>query len=169
MQALDAVLRARDLLQSLTPLRKDCGSICGAACCAPDEDGQGGMLLFPGEDALYSPLPDGFSLTPNDSVMPGMLLLTCSGSCDRTLRPLACRMFPLTPVLSLRDGHEHLTVRMDPRAFAVCPLCDGGIRGMDSAFTHAVLQCARILNECPEHHAYFRALDLYFQKLRSWN
>ena len=89
--------------------------------------------------------------------------------CDRALRPLACRMFPLTPVLSVRDGRERLSVRMDPRAFAVCPLCEGGVRGMDAAFAQAVLQSARILNECPEHQAYFRALGRYFERLRSWN
>ena len=125
MQALEAVMRARELLQTLTPLRRDCGGVCGAACCAPDEDGQGGMLLFPGEEALYQPLPAGFSLRQDDGVLPGMLLLTCGGVCDRALRPLACRMFPLTPVLSVRDGRERLSVRMDPRAFAVCPLCEG--------------------------------------------
>ena len=52
MEALDAVLRAREMLMDVTPLRRDCGGVCGAACCACDEDGQGGMLLFPGEDAL---------------------------------------------------------------------------------------------------------------------
>ena len=35
MQALEAVMRARELLQTLTPLRRDCGGVCGAACCAP--------------------------------------------------------------------------------------------------------------------------------------
>lgn len=167
MQALEAVMRARELLQTLTPLRRDCGGVCGAACCAPDEDGQGGMLLFPGEEALYQPLPAGFSLRQDDGVLPGMLLLTCGGVCDRALRPLACRMFPLTPVLSVRDGRERLSVRMDPRAFAVCPLCEGGVRGMDATFAQAVLQSARILNECPEHQAYFRALGRYFERLRA--
>ena len=79
MQALEAVMRARELLQTLTPLRRDCGGVCGAACCAPDEDGQGGMLLFPGEEALYQPLPAGFSLRQDGGVLPGMLLLTCGG------------------------------------------------------------------------------------------
>lgn len=168
MQALDAVLRARELLQTLTPLRRDCGGICGAACCAPDEDGQGGMLLFPGEEALYQTLPAGYHLSPDDSVMKGMLLLTCNGRCRRELRPLACRMFPLIPVLQLRDGREVLRVQVDPRAYAVCPLCESGVRGMDGDFAQAVLQSARILSACPEHAAYFRALSAYFRQLRSW-
>ena len=46
---------------------------------------------------------------------------------------------------------------------------EGGVRGMDADFAQAVLQSARILNECPEHQAYFRALGRYFERLRSWN
>ena len=38
--------RARELVENLTPLKNDCGQICGAACCQPDEDGQGGVALF---------------------------------------------------------------------------------------------------------------------------
>ena len=165
MDALDAVKQARELLENVTPLHRDCGGVCGAACCAPDEDGQGGMLLLPGEEALYDPLPPGFCLIRDDSVLQGMRLLTCNGSCDRAARPLSCRMFPLTPVIT-GDGKLH--VRMDPRAFAVCPLSAGGIRGMAPGFATTVLACARILCACPEHRAYFRALDGYFARLRSW-
>ena len=53
MTETEALLAARALLADVTPLRTDCGRCCGAACCAPDEDGQGGMLLFPGEEALF--------------------------------------------------------------------------------------------------------------------
>ena len=61
MEVLEAVLEARRLLECVTPLKTDCGRACGGACCQPDEDGQGGMLLFPGEEALYADLPEGFS------------------------------------------------------------------------------------------------------------
>ena len=47
MQPLEAVMEARKLLSQVTPLKRDCGRYCGGACCEPDEDGQGGMLLFP--------------------------------------------------------------------------------------------------------------------------
>lgn len=168
MGALDAVVWAREHLMDVTPLRRDCGRTCGAACCRSDEDGQGGMLLFPGEEALYDPLPAGFAITRDDAVMPGMNLLTCAGSCLREQRPLACRMFPLTPVLALEDGRERLRVRVDPRAFAVCPLSEYGVRGMDGAFGRAVLESARALCQYEEHRAYFRALTAYFERLRTW-
>ena len=66
MDSLSAVLRARMLLDALTPLKTDCGRLCGGACCQGDETT--GMLLFPGEDALYAGcafgrvLPAGFEL-----------------------------------------------------------------------------------------------------------
>ena len=50
----DTVLRARALIGERTPLQSDCGKLCGAACCQPGEDRQGGMYLFPGEE---TPLP----------------------------------------------------------------------------------------------------------------
>ena len=163
MTATEAVLRARALIENVTPLKSDCGRVCGAACCAPDEDGQGGMLLFPGEEALYSVLPEGFSLKEDHSVLPGMTLLTCSGQCDRTNRPLACRLFPLTPVLK-EDGR--IALRMDPRAFSCCPLAENGPRALDPAFIDAAREAARELCQSDENKAYLTALIPYFESLR---
>lgn len=53
MSSLSAVLSARAALSDLTPLLTDCGRLCGFACCKGDE--QTGMLLFPGEEALFAP------------------------------------------------------------------------------------------------------------------
>ena len=84
MQPLEAVMEARKLLSQVTPLKRDCGRYCGGACCEPDEDGQGGMLLFPGEEALYQELPEGFTLMQDDAVVPDALLISCEGYCERT-------------------------------------------------------------------------------------
>ena len=64
MNRIEALLAARAVLEDVTPLKGDCGRVCGGACCEPDEDGKGGMLLFPGEETLYDPLPEGFSISP---------------------------------------------------------------------------------------------------------
>ena len=165
MDALEAVLEARRLLDNVTPLRRDCGRVCGAACCAPDEDGQGGMLLLPGEEALYDPLPEGFRLSRDGGVLPGLTLLTCEGRCARGARPYACRVFPLTPVLTEKG---ELRVRVDPRAFAVCPLSEQGVRGMNPAFARAVLEGARVLCQFEPFRNYFEALNRYFARLRAW-
>ena len=163
MNAPDALARARALLADITPLKNDCGRVCGHACCAPDEDGQGGMLLFPGEEIFYSPLPNGFSLVPDTSVIPNGRLLTCSGECARKDRPLACRLFPLLPaqrngvVRAVRDG----------RAWAVCPLMECGLGGLNEDFVRAVREVGEALYACPEHAAYLDALHAYILSMRA--
>ena len=48
----DSLLRAYDIIGEKTPLLTDCGALCGAACCRTDDDDQGGVFLFPGEEEL---------------------------------------------------------------------------------------------------------------------
>ncbi len=158
MDALEAVIRARELLKDATPLKGDCGRVCGGACCQSDEDGQGGMLLFPGEEALYAPLPDGWRIQRDDGAIPGALLLLCDGACERDRRPLACRLFPLLPV---RGG-----CIMDRRGWAVCPLMACGKRGLARAFVQAVTEAGEILYACPAHAAFLDALHAYNERLK---
>lgn len=160
MDVLEAVMAARELLADVTPLNGDCGRCCGGACCQSDEDGQGGMLLFPGEEALYRPLPEGFSLSRDDGVLPGLTLLTCGGSCDRAQRPLSCRLFPLLPTPA--------GCRLDRRAWAVCPLMESGKAGLRRAFVDAVSQAGRLLYACPEHARFLDAIHSYNERLRSF-
>ena len=160
MNPLEAVQAARALLENVTPLTQDCGRFCGGACCESDEDGQGGMLLFPGEEALYDPLPEGFSLEKDDAVMEGVYLLTCDGFCNRSQRPLSCRLFPLLPT---RKGSK-----MDQRAWAVCPLMESGKAGLSQSFVNAVKQAGEILYQCPAHAAFLDALHAYNEKLKQF-
>ena len=37
--------RAYDAIGEHTPMLHDCGALCRAACCRPDADGQGGVLI----------------------------------------------------------------------------------------------------------------------------
>ncbi len=157
MDALEAVIRARDMLAGVTPLSVDCGRVCGGACCQSDEDGQGGMLLFHGEERLYDPLPPGWRLERDDGVMEGTGLLICDGSCERSMRPLSCRLFPLLPTPT---GY-----RMDRRAWAVCPLMESGVRGLLPAFVRAVKEAGKILYACPEHEKFLSALHAYNERL----
>ena len=160
MEPLDTVIAARELLENLTPLKRDCGRSCGAACCQSDEDGQGGMLLFPGEEKLYASLPMGWTIEPNSAVIPDGLLLICDGYCDRSLRPLSCRLFPLLPT---RTG-----ARMDRRAWAVCPLMESGKRGLSPDFVRAVEQVGKILYTHPVQAAFLDALHRYNEQLKSF-
>ena len=94
------------------------------------------MLLFPGEEALYRE-KKGWKILDTAS---GKLLI-CSGTCDREERPLACRLFPLLPVI--RDGR--VKAAADQRAWAVCPLARQGLRAVDPAFADAVREAGEIL------------------------
>lgn len=158
MSETHAVLAARELLESLTPLKTDCGRLCQGACCQGDE--ATGMLLFPGEEALYEDcafarvVPTGFSLggTPAQ-------LLVCDGRCDRKNRPLACRLFPL--FLKFREDQTPV-LRMDARARAVCPLTDYGMKALDPEFRQAARRAYDLLLEDKVCAAYLRALDEAF-------
>ena len=142
-----------------TPMLNDCGPLCGAACCQPDEDGQGGVYLFPGEAALLNDCAWGRVIP--DAFAP---MLVCDGTCARDARPLACRIFPLTPV---RGKNGKWTVRMDVRARAMCPLAASGLSGLDPAFPRAVRDALRIVAEEPEGDAFLErwlALEEEYRK-----
>lgn len=129
--------RAYEAIGELTPMLNDCGLRCGAACCQPDEDGQGGVYLFPGEEVTLG-APEWGRLEADDF---GPMLI-CEGMCRREKRPLGCRIFPLTPV---RGENGKWTVRMDVRARAMCPLTRSGIRGLNPDFVKAVRRAVRIV------------------------
>jgi hypothetical protein len=70
------------------------------------------MLLFPGEAVFLSGGPAiNFSACPIWAARRGLLI--CEGRCDRSLRPLACRIFPLAPHV---DENGVVTAVPDPRA-----------------------------------------------------
>lgn len=149
----ELILRARELLGDRTPLNTDCGALCSAACCQPDEDGQGGVHLFPGEETLLADASWG--RIESDAFAP---MLVCDQMCDRNRRPLACRIFPLTP---WQNEEGKWTVRMDARARAMCPLVRSGTKGLDPEFVKAVRKAIRLIAADPEGEAFLkRWMDL---------
>ncbi|MBR2942797.1 MAG: hypothetical protein IKB82_05295 [Clostridia bacterium] len=154
MDAITAVQTARNLLSELTPLKTDCGRLCEGACCQGDEST--GMLLFPGEDALYEHC-DFARITPADFELGGKQaqLFVCEGHCPRDARPLSCRLFPLF-LAFLKSGKTK--VRMDTRAAHICPLYEYGAVGLDEAFVDAARKAYDALLACPECEAYLRDL-----------
>lgn len=132
-----AVTAAREKLNRVTPMKKDCGRICGARCCHSLEGEETGMLLFPGEAEAYA----GKAGWEIRHTVRGELLL-CSGTCDREERPLSCRLFPLLPLIG---EDEEIHVALDLRARTVCPLAQQGKSAMDPAFINAVHEAGEIL------------------------
>ena len=152
MDTLAAVQSARLCLETNTPLKNDCGMCCGNACCQTGEAGSG-MLLFPQEDKLYTILPEGFSISPSIA-MPGALILSCEGRCNRADRPLACRFFPLIPYLRNTSGG----IAMDVRAWPVCLLMEDGIAGLRRTFVNAAVSSARALMAARENRDFVMRL-----------
>jgi len=120
-------------LEELTPLLFDCGRLCGSRCCRSEDDTDG-MLLFPGEEKLFANA-QGMRLHPTqlEGYGPATLLI-CPGTCDRTARPLACRVFPLAPALE----NGQIVCRPDSRGRFLCPLCRDDTEALDPAFVSAV-------------------------------
>lgn len=112
------LLRAAEILERVAPFSgRNCGSLCGAACCkGSDNDG---MELFPGEYELLTG-EKGFKIVESQGENQRRILV-CSGECNRRNRPLACRFFPLFPLAVEHDGEIKIIPVPDPRA-AVCPL-----------------------------------------------
>ncbi|MBR2660338.1 MAG: hypothetical protein IKE15_02950 [Clostridia bacterium] len=144
-----AVSAAREKLNQATPLKKDCGRVCGARCCRPMEGEETGMLLFPGEAEAYAGKP-GWKVRKTAHGD----LVVCPGSCRREERPLSCRLFPLLPVI---DDGGAIRVVTDLRAKAVCPLARQGKSAMDPAFIDAVREAGELLARSDEQAVF---LDL---------
>ena len=80
------------------------------------------MLLFPGETTPFHVVAQN-----------GRRVAVCGGQCDRSDRPLSCRLFPFLPVPT-DDGT--ISVRLDMRGRGVCPL----VRlEKEAAFSHRFL------------------------------
>ena len=155
------ILEIYTAIGETTPMRTDCGALCGAACCQPDSDGQGGVALLPGEAELLTDIRWGTIACDETMNAP---MLVCTAACEREKRPFLCRVFPLCPVIG-KDGNW--TVRMDARARAVCPLANSGLRALDPEFVRGAAKAARLLAGDPECEAFLKrwaAIEAEFRK-----
>ena len=156
---MSALEEARELLLEATPLRTDCGRVCGGRCCRSMEGEETGMLLFPGEDAFYENMA-GWRMVPAGQE----ILLICPGDCDREARPLSCWIFPMMPVIR-EDGT--VEVRTDERARTICPLTKQGKQGMNPAFIEAVRQAGKKLASEPAQRDFLLKRARELEELRS--
>lgn len=154
----DLLHTARSMFDALTPLRTDCGHLCGGQCCQSMEGEDTGMLLFPGEEAYYEGMED---YTVRET--PAGKLLICSGRCQRQDRPLSCRLFPLLPLLRGDD----VKVGTDLRARPVCPLAQQGKNALSQDFVEAVRACGRLLAGDARQRAFLIRLTTQQDDLRA--
>ena len=139
---IEDLQRVYSLLENVTPLKFDCGKLCGSACCKDNvfSDDSEGMLLLPFEKQyLYD---KGFEIkdTPDAS------FALCKGKCDRRYRPFMCRIFPYYIRIKQNGQSLKLNVLTDPRAISFCPVAKR-LRGTRTniLFKRNILKCARIL------------------------
>ena len=127
--------RLYHLFEDVTPLKTDCGSLCGAACCKGDD--RTGMLLFPHEETALRVIES-----------EGRRYAVCEGRCERKDRPLSCRIFPFFPLIN-DDGK--VSFQIDIRGNAICPLirnCDSVI--FDTRFLRHIAVAGKILSKDAE-------------------
>lgn len=107
------------MLDEVSPIVGDCGQLCGAACCScaqdvlEDPEEAMGIYLLPGEDKVYTREEEWLgwgTCRAKDYDFPKswhgkVYFLTCKANCfcDRKLRPMQCRTFPLQPHID-KDG-----------------------------------------------------------------
>lgn len=158
------------LFDKSTPLKADCGRLCGKRCCKGDD---GGMYLFPGEEKVFKLLnPKWAKIEKSDfyydfnGKQKNVPILFCEGSCDRYQRPLACRIFPLTPYIN-EGGKAEIIV--DPRAKAICPLAKTlDISDFDEKFVKNVKKSFSVLMKCKEISEYLKAYSEYLDEYKKF-
>ncbi len=136
-----------ELLEDVTPLRDDCGLLCCAACC--EGDGNDGMLLFPGEKEAFEG-KEGYAVRYNTAY--GSDVVICTGACERTERPLSCRIYPY--FFYVKDDGK-VTVAPDIRALGRCPLAEKGA-GASPLFLRRMRMAALVLKRDPTQTAFLR-------------
>lgn len=147
------------MLEDITPLEIDCGKLCDGACCAVTDEITG-MYLFPGEEVMYKPIPSWGEIHDIDFTYDNgkhIDLFTCDGTCDRKLRPLSCRIFPLVPYAK-RDGE--LDIRMDIRGRGMCPLAAAmKIEDLSPVFVEKVTAAMKLCMSVYETREFIYALS----------
>jgi len=126
------------LLDRVSPVDYDCGTLCGAACCtcggdSVDEDGldyELGMYLLPGEEKVFTMEEDWLKWSCEDALdydfpdswFGNVYFIRCKTPpvCQRNLRPLQCRFFPLEPYFD-KNGELHVIISTAELPYS-CPL-----------------------------------------------
>ena len=93
-------------------------------------------------------------------------ILFCNGDCDRYQRPLACRIFPLTPYI---NGDKNTEIIIDPRAKAMCPLAKTlELADFDQAFVKNVKKAFSLLGKNKEIAEYLCRYSEYIDEYKKF-
>lgn len=158
------------LFDKSTPINADCGNLCGKRCCKGED---GGMYLFPGEKKVFKLLNPKWAKIENSDFYyefngkrKNVPILFCDGVCDRYQRPLACRIFPLTPYIN-KDGKAEIII--DPRAKSMCPMSNNlDIADFDEKFVKNIKKAFAVLMKCKEISQYLKAYSEYIEEYKKF-
>ncbi|MBQ8762892.1 MAG: hypothetical protein IJZ07_02160 [Clostridia bacterium] len=153
------ILGAYERLYHKTPLGfYNCGRLCDGLCCRGDCKG---MWLYPGEEELFVN-KEGFEVCETEGNY-GYPMVICSGECNRAERPLACRIFPLFPLVYEVDGKLNFEVIYDPRA-NMCPLA-AKKEPLDPSFIKEVRKTARYLAKDEKILEYMKEVSMELMEI----
>ena len=148
-----ALRDAYERLYHKTPLGfYNCGRLCDGLCCRGDCKG---MWLYPYEEEYFAN-KEGFEVCETEGNF-GYSMIICSGECSREERPIACRIFPLFPLVYEDGGKNKIKVIYDPRA-GMCPLAREN-KLLDPKFAKEVRMAARSLMRDPKILEYMKAVS----------
>ena len=146
-----------EMLDEVSPIDGDCGRLCNAACCTCDGDCKGddfnlGIYLLPGEDKLFTKDEDWLIWSTEraevyyypDSWHGKVYFVRCKTPpvCERKLRPLQCRTYPLAPHLT--DEGKLIMITNASELPYECPLIRDNIK-LREDFTEATWKAWSIL------------------------
>ncbi|OED30378.1 hypothetical protein [Methanosphaera sp. WGK6] len=137
-----SIQKIYDMLDEVSPVGFDCGTLCGEICCVYDDDCSDekvALYLLPGEELMYED-SDSFNLYAIDSRdidyphswTDDVFVVECVNPprCEREIRPIQCRTFPLIPHIS-SDGVFHLILDKHEMPYE-CPIIEKNIKLEDS-------------------------------------
>lgn len=170
MNAAYVYLQLYKLFDTVTPVPVDCGELCGKACCKGDDSG---MLMFPGEEQVYKLLaPDWVKIEKTDFEYEfegkkyTVPIAMCKGHCDRYQRPLACRIFPLTPYMD-KDGK--ISVIVDPRGKGICPMAKAFyVEDFDEKFVGNIERAFKLLAKNKQVKAFLKEYSAYIDEFKKF-
>ena len=158
-----SIQKLYNMLEEVTPLDYDCGTLCGEVCCLYDEDDCPNkdlvLYLLPGEELMYenNEYFDLYYIDPKELDYPRswkdeVFIVECNNPphCDRKIRPIQCRTFPLIPHIT-KDGKFHLI--LDKNEFPYeCPIIRDNIP-LNEDFIQVTYKVWKILITNPNVHA----------------
>ena len=133
----DIIENCYDFLKYETPLNFDCGRLCNRCCC---KDTEKGMILFPDEEKRFENNDD-FEIIKD---IKNRNLLFCNSFCERKLRPISCRIYPLFPYTYEESGELKQKIVLDLRGANSCVIIDENMK-LQKSFIANVRKVGKIL------------------------